>query len=324
MNLRLLAEKAGKDRPFYGIQARGINAGESPHPTIREMAADDVQAIRQLQPQGPYTLWGYSFGARVAFEAAYQLEQLGERVDQVVLIAPGSPRVAAADARDRTAGYANKAYVSILFSVFAGTVSGPLLDRCLAVATDDASFAAFVSEHLTGLDADLVRRITEVVGTTFEFSYTFRELTERRINAPITVFRARGDDYSFLDGARGYSSEPPTVVDLQADHYSVLRAPDIDELAAAVRQLLDSRKEEIMPHVNIKHFPVSLSAQQRSTLLTAVTDAVTTAFGCPEGAVSIAFEPIDKELWNEQVYLPEIVNRRHILGKAPNYGPEAA
>jgi thioesterase domain-containing protein/phenylpyruvate tautomerase PptA (4-oxalocrotonate tautomerase family) len=322
MNLRLLAEKMGTDRPFYGVQAHGINAGEVPHPTIRDMAAEDVKAIKQLQPEGPYTLWGYSFGARVAFEAAYQLEQSGEKVEHVFLIAPGSPKVHSAGAQEHVAAYANKAYVTILFSVFAGTIRSPLLDKCLAVAKDDESFAAFISENFTNLDIDLVRRIIRVVGTTFEVSYTFRELTERRITAPITIFKARGDDYSFLDGSSGYSASTPTVVDLEADHYSMLKAPGIDELATAIRRRLDIQKETIMPHVNIKHFPVSLSDDQQSELVSAVTKAVTNAFGCDEGAVSIAFEPIDKEVWKEEVYLPEIVNRRHILGKVPNYGPD--
>ncbi|MCY0935186.1 amino acid adenylation domain-containing protein [Streptomyces sp. H34-S4] len=322
MNLRLLAEKMGTDRPFYGVQAHGINAGEVPYPTIREMAAEDVKAIREVQPEGPYTLWGYSFGARVAFETAYQLEQSGERVEQVFLIAPGSPKVGAAGARERVATYADKAYVTILFSVFAGTISGPLLDKCLAVAEDDESFAGFISENLPHLDTDLVRRIIRVVRTTFEFSYTFRELTERQISAPITIFKAQGDDYSFLDGSSGYSRTAPTVVELEAGHYSLLRAPDIDELAAAVRRRPGTRKETVVPHVNIKHFPMALSDEQQSELVSAVTRAVTNAFGCDEGVVSIAVEPVDKELWNEEVYIPEIVNRRHILGKVPNYGPD--
>jgi amino acid adenylation domain-containing protein len=322
MNLRLLAEKMGPGRPFYGIQAHGINPGEVPHPTIRDMAAEDVKAIKQLQPEGPYTLWGYSFGARVAFEAAYQLEQSGEKVEHVFLIAPGSPKVHSAGAQEHVAAYTNKAYVTILFSVFAGTIRTPLLDKCLAVAKDDESFAAFISENFTNLDIDLVRRIIRVVAKTFEVSYTFRELTERRITAPITIFKARGDDYSFLDGSSGYSASTPTVVDLEADHYSMLKAPDVDELATAIRRRLDIQKETIMPHVNIKYFPVGLSDEQQSELVSAVTKAVTHAFGCDEGAVSIAFEPVDKEVWNEEVYLPEIVNRRHILGKVPNYGPD--
>lgn len=323
MNLRLLAEKMGTDRPFYGVQAYGINVDEVPHLTIKQMAADDVKAIKQLQPEGPYTLWGYSFGARVAFETAYRLEQLGEKVEHVVLIAPGSPKVRAACALERNATYANKAYVSILFSVFSGTIDSPLLAECLAVAEDDETFAAFISTHFPGLDIELVLRIIQVVGTTFEFSYTFRELTERQIAAPITIFKAQGDDYSFLDGVSGYSASPPTMVDLETDHYSILKDPDVEELATAVRRRLGLQKETIMPHVNIKHFPVPLSDEQQYRLVSAVTEAVTTAFGCDEGVVSIAFEPIDKERWNEQVYIPEIVNRRHILSKVPNYVPDA-
>ena len=323
MNLRLLAERMGTDRPFYGVQAHGINPDEEPHLTIRQMAADDVEIIRRLQPEGPYTLWGYSFGARVAFETAYQLEQLGERVEQVVLIAPGSPKVRSTCGLERNATYANKAYVRILFSVFAGTAGGPLVEKCLAVAEDDKSFAEFVSAHFPGLDIDLVLRIIQVVGTTFEFSYTFRELTERRITAPITLLKARGDDYSFLDGVDGYAAAPPTMVDLRADHYSILKDPDVEELVTALRRRPDLRKETVMPHVNIKHFPVPLSDEQHYRLVSAVTEAVTTAFGCDEDVVSIAIEPIAKDRWNEQVYIPEIVNRRHILSKVPNYGPDA-
>ncbi|KJY33338.1 amino acid adenylation domain-containing protein [Streptomyces sp. NRRL S-495] len=325
MNLRLLAERLGTERPFLGVQAHGVNPGEVPYPTIREMAAEDVRAVLEVQPEGPYTLWGYSFGARVAFETAYQLEQAGRTVDHVFLIAPGSPKVRTTGTRpeERTASYTSRAFVAILLSVFTGTIDSPLLERCLAVARDDESFARFVGEGIPGLDPDLVRRIVRIVGTTFEFNYTFRELRERRVSAPITVFKARGDEYSFLDGSSGYSAEPPTVVELTADHYSLLRAPDVDELVTAVHRRLHLRKDTVMPHVNIKHFPMELSDTQQAELLAAVTKAVTDAFGCEEGVVSIAVESIAEENWTEQVYIPEIVNRRDILGKVPDYRPDA-
>lgn len=319
MSLRLLAERMGGQRPFFGVQTHGINAGELPYLTVREMAAADAEIIGRAQPDGPITLWGYSFGARVAFESAYQLEQAGRRVDHVFLIAPGAPKVGDDDRQDQVADYANRTYVTILFSVFSGTIAGPLLDRCLAVARDDESLAAFLSANLGRLDSDLVHRILRVVRTTFEFSYSFRELAERRIAAPITIFKARGDDYSFLDGSGGYSSATPAAVPLQADHYALLRPAGVDELVAAIRRRLNIGEANIMPHVNIKYFPMKLSDAQQSELITAVTAAVTNAFCCDEGVVSIAFEPIDQESWREKVYLPEIVNRRDILGKVPNY-----
>lgn len=243
MNLRLLADRAETGRPFYGVQAHGINPGETPYATIKEMAAADIEEIRRRQPEGPYTLWGYSFGARVAFETAYQLEQAGERVENLFLIAPGNPKVRTAELR-RESTYANKAYVTILFSVFAGAISGPLLEKCLETAHDDESFAAFIGENFEGLDPELVRRVTRIVHRTYSFEYAFHELAERRLDAPVTIFKARGDDYSFIENSSGYSATEPTVIELEADHYSLLKDPDIAELTDGIGHRLRAGKEQ--------------------------------------------------------------------------------
>jgi amino acid adenylation domain-containing protein len=240
MNLRQLAGRLDIDRPFYGVQAHGINADEIPYATIKEMAAADVTMIRRFQPNGPYTLWGYSFGARVAFEAAYQLENSGEQIENLFLIAPGSPKVRAehADAHHGGAAYDNKAYVTILFSVFTGSIADPLLDECLRVTRDEESFTSFICERFENMDTGQVTRIARIVYRTYNFNYTFQELAERTISAPITIFKAQGDDYSFIENSSGHWSAPPTVIDLGADHYSMLRDPDVDELAEAIRRRL--------------------------------------------------------------------------------------
>ncbi|MCP9956848.1 non-ribosomal peptide synthetase family protein [Streptomyces sudanensis] len=243
MNLRLLGREAAGERPFFGIQAQGINAGEEPYGTIREMAMADVAEIRRVQPSGPYTLWGYSFGARVAFEAAWQLEQFGEKVDRLLLICPGNPRVRTADGRQwgRESSYANPAYVTILFSVFMGTISGPELDECLERAVDEDAFVEYVHTLLPQLDAETIRRITRIVGGTYEFEYSFNELRERRIEAPVTIFKARGDDYSFVEGSSGYSAAPPQIVELVGDHYDVLKEHGVGELVAAIDRVTGGR-----------------------------------------------------------------------------------
>ncbi|MEV0171366.1 amino acid adenylation domain-containing protein [Streptomyces sp. NPDC050803] len=243
MNLRLLAERMDPDRLFYGVQAHGINAGEEPYPTIAEMAAADVAEIRRRQPEGPYTLWGYSFGARVAFEAALLLERSGERVEELFLIAPGSPKAKRAHpgaggighqpGTDRPA-YDNEDFVRILFSVFTGRITGPALVECLRAARDERSFTGFIRSLLPALDEGTVHRVIGVVRRTYELNYTFPELAKGRIDAPVTVFKARGDDYSFLESSGGFSAEPPTVVPLEADHYGLLREPGVDEVVRAI------------------------------------------------------------------------------------------
>jgi thioesterase domain-containing protein len=243
MNLRPLAGELALDRPFHGIQAYGIDAGEVPYGTIREMAQSDAAIIRHHQPRGPYTLWGYSFGARVAFETAYHLERAGERVDHLFLIAPGMPSIGATPggASDIYGDiYRDAAFVTILYSVFAGTTTGPELAECLAATTDEDSFAAFVGALYSELEPAQLRRIIRIVRQTYSFQYTFAELAERTIEAPITIFKAAGDDYSFIENSRGYSARPPAVVELAADHYGLLRQPA--ELAAAARLRLGAQE----------------------------------------------------------------------------------
>jgi len=81
----------------------------------------------------------------------------------------------------------------------------------------------------------VIRRIARLVARTYEFEYGFREPATRRVNAPVTVIRAAGDDYSFIDARSGYAAAPPAVIDLAGDHYGVLREPGVAELARAIR-----------------------------------------------------------------------------------------
>ena len=72
------------DRPIYGMQARGIDGVDDPFESIEEMAQYHLDAIKKVQPQGPYALVGYSLGGLVSMEIAHRLLTAG---DQVALLA---------------------------------------------------------------------------------------------------------------------------------------------------------------------------------------------------------------------------------------------
>ncbi|KAK7748115.1 hypothetical protein SLS53_001367 [Cytospora paraplurivora] len=55
-------------------------------PALEETAAAYVAEIKRRQPGGPYLLGGYSIGGLVAFEAARQLLEDGNKVEKLVLI----------------------------------------------------------------------------------------------------------------------------------------------------------------------------------------------------------------------------------------------
>lgn len=86
LQLRPLVQALPGERPIYGIQPRGVIAGEEPHRRVEDMAAEYLAAIRTAQPRGPYTLGGFSFGGLVALEIARRLHGQGETVDFLAML----------------------------------------------------------------------------------------------------------------------------------------------------------------------------------------------------------------------------------------------
>ncbi|MBL3671466.1 tautomerase family protein [Streptomyces sp. M2CJ-2] len=74
-----------------------------------------------------------------------------------------------------------------------------------------------------------------------------------------------------------------------------------------------------MPHVTVKHFPAPLDDERRVRLAARISEAVQEAFGVDGGAVSIALQPVEPEVWYTEVYQPEIADRRDQLLKVPSY-----
>jgi thioesterase domain-containing protein len=74
------------DQPVYGLQSIGIAGEASPLIQIEAMAEHYLTAIRQVQPEGPYQLAGWSFGGKLALEMAQQLQRGGQSVALLAII----------------------------------------------------------------------------------------------------------------------------------------------------------------------------------------------------------------------------------------------
>lgn len=92
LNLRHLAGLIGRERPFYAIQARGLRGDEQPHEDFVEAAADYLEEIRRVQPEGPYFLGGFSGGGITAYEVAQQLRAAGDEVGLLAMLDTPLPR----------------------------------------------------------------------------------------------------------------------------------------------------------------------------------------------------------------------------------------
>lgn len=84
-----LSNFLGDDQPFYGLQAPGVDGIRQPLITVDAMAREYVDAIRQVQPQGPYYLAGWSAGGVIAYDIAQKLLAAGQQVAHLGIIDSG-------------------------------------------------------------------------------------------------------------------------------------------------------------------------------------------------------------------------------------------
>jgi len=85
-----LARGSGPDQPFYVLEPYVFSDTE-PVPSMAEVAAAHLRAIRAVQPHGPYRLGGFCNGGLLAYEMARQLERDGEQIEFLGLVNPSSP-----------------------------------------------------------------------------------------------------------------------------------------------------------------------------------------------------------------------------------------
>ncbi len=74
------------NHPIYGMQSKGIDGLDEPSKSVEEMAEFYLQAIREVQPSGPYVLIGFSLGGLVTLEMAQRLSAAGEKIALLVMI----------------------------------------------------------------------------------------------------------------------------------------------------------------------------------------------------------------------------------------------
>jgi amino acid adenylation domain-containing protein len=85
-----LGRYLGKDQPFYSFE-NDLYQQLGEITQIEAIASIYIQAMQDLQPQGPYFLGGHSYGGNVVFEMAQQLVKQGEKVALLAIIDSSAP-----------------------------------------------------------------------------------------------------------------------------------------------------------------------------------------------------------------------------------------
>lgn len=77
--------------PFYCVLPSGVEAGEPILTSVNDIVEHHLQAIRSMQPHGPYVLGGYCNGGLNAFAIAQRLIDEGEEVQLLALVSMDPP-----------------------------------------------------------------------------------------------------------------------------------------------------------------------------------------------------------------------------------------
>ncbi|HZI11746.1 MAG TPA: alpha/beta fold hydrolase, partial [Myxococcus sp.] len=246
---RELARRLGPHRPLYGLQAPGLDGGEPPLETVEALALRYVEAVRAVRPQGPYVLGGWSMGGAVAFEMARALERQGQRVELLVLLdslarvdeapslAPDDARLLAEMAMElaRTAGVES--------TLRPEGLEGLSVDAQLTVMARHAREEGWLPPEVQASD---LRAWYDVMRANLRAHLAWRPGDYE--GRPVLLVRAKDSQRELsVDATYGWSRHVKArlrVEDVPGDHSSMLRAPQVDTLAACLTKHLDEAPED--------------------------------------------------------------------------------
>ncbi|HEV7766006.1 MAG TPA: thioesterase domain-containing protein, partial [Thermoanaerobaculia bacterium] len=229
VKFRTLAAKMGEAQPVYGLQPHGFDLDNFPtsYAAIVESYAD---AIRKIQPHGPYYLSGYSSGGQMAFALARHFELAGEPV----------AFVGAIDSARKTQPVAAwRRAVNRVTLLFADPRRVRKLPHEVALRS-----SLWVKKRLRNRIAETDKPLPAwLFDTRFAMQRAHRDDSNGLYTGPVTLFRAR-------DGIRRTRREQDLgwgafaigglhIIDVDGDHDSVL-ADHVASLASAMVEALRS------------------------------------------------------------------------------------
>jgi amino acid adenylation domain-containing protein len=217
--------------PIYGLAASGFASSETPLETVQEMAALYIQAMRQVQSEGPYRVAGWSAGGSIAFEIANQLIHAGNNVEFVGLI----------DTYHHVTKTAEPNEADFFMNFMLTSIPETLRDELkeLAVLGDiDQMFVRCQEFQVFSKDFDTAtfRRHLAVL---HRIALAAMRYSAPAIPLPITLFTADHEDTA--DQTLGWKEVPDIQLQIShigGSHLSMMELPHGQKLGAAISEAL--------------------------------------------------------------------------------------
>ncbi|WP_316573658.1 non-ribosomal peptide synthetase [Nocardia canadensis] len=169
-----LARLLRADRPIIGVQMPQLTEPDRRTPTLDDLARFYLDAVRRIQPRGPYHLLGYSLGGNLAHAMAAILEAEGEQVGFVGLL--------------------DSHPLSNLTDRAAATLADP--SGMDALLPEIAEYAPELAEVVRNAATELLRMVTESASPRYRGPMALycadNGLEPERVHAQLTGWQAAG------------------------------------------------------------------------------------------------------------------------------------
>jgi amino acid adenylation domain-containing protein len=230
------------ERPIYGLNAPGEILAEQI--SVESMAELYIQAVKRIQPEGPYILGGWSLGGVMAYEVARKLSEAGDRIELVAMLDsyPSDGRLDAAKLDENE--LLDKFVRELLSSSGLNVSHSSIIDAELDEDGDALSQAMEVAKSLGVLPQDFGRESFSAHFVAFKNIYE-AWLSYKPVESSVPVYLVVADDsfksmsvngrspiQSWADCAGG----GVTMEVVDGDHYSMLRSPVSERIAALLRR----------------------------------------------------------------------------------------
>jgi len=221
------------DRSVFALEAVGLADDRAPHNSISEMAGYYVDAIRDVQPRGPYLLAGWSMGGTVAWDMARQLRSQGESIGLLALL--DAHPLWRGSVFERNARVA-KRILSRLGTEFSNIASLPKRERWPALLLR--------AKTLSGTDGTEIRRLIETCEAHMVASSSF---VPAAIDVDVLLYwanqRRRKSTSVWQDLCKSAQSET-----VPGSHDEMLQPPNVQQLSKRL----------------LSHLPHETSSQRRA------------------------------------------------------------
>jgi len=246
--VRQLAPALPLNLPVYALEARGLAPGEEPLKTIREMAELYVRLIREVQPQGPYRIAGWSAGGTISYEMAQQLTDSGEEVQFVGLFDTYCRQEMTNFSLDLPETFDEKSEILQLVSVGVDDKTSRTLSSLAASDTFPELVKRIYDMDLVPVEFKALPRlepatVRSALATRFstrkaEHAYSFRKLS-----APIWLFEAEENNPPTSEGWRAFLSNDIEVVRVGGRHTTMMQGTErLARLGSAISKALSSSR----------------------------------------------------------------------------------